>query len=197
MTTETATLRGPLRKRESNLWSRDPDDWYAEPEWCSRRLFATEKFQGAVWDPAAGFGTIVKSAIAAGLSAFGTDLIDRGYGPGGIDFLKTEYTTPRNIVSNPPFALAQPFVVRALHLASAKVAMLLPAIWVQGDERSRWLETTPLQKVLFLTPRPSMPPGPILAAGAKPGNGTKDFAWFIWSRGHRYAPTIGWLRRDD
>lgn len=31
MTTATAPLRGPLRKRESSLWAREANDWYVEP----------------------------------------------------------------------------------------------------------------------------------------------------------------------
>jgi hypothetical protein len=33
-------------------------------------------------------------------------------------------------------------------------------------------------------------------AGQKPGNGTKDYCWMNWSRGHVGAPTFGWLRRE-
>jgi len=74
--------------------------------------------------------------------------------------------------------------------------MLLPATWLLGDRRARWLETTPLVRVLFITPRPSMPPGAVIMAGQKPGNGTTDYAWFVWGRGHVGGPQIGWLRRN-
>ena len=197
MTSATATLRGPLRKRESHLWARDAHDWYVEPAWCSERLFELEKFEGAIWDPACGLGRIVDSARAAGLGAHGTDLIERN--PiywGSCDFLQCARSWGPNIVSNPPFGIAEKFVQRALELAERKVAMLLPANWVQGDKRSRWLERTPLARVYFITPRPSMPPGAVIAAGGKPGNGTTDYAWFVWSHDHNGAPTIGWLRRD-
>lgn len=194
MTLATATLRGPLRKRESHLWARHAEDWYCEPEWVSGRLFAAENFEGLIWDPACGMGRIVDSAIRAGLPWICTDLIDRGRG-GGRDFL-SETLRPPNIVSNPPFGIAEKFVAHALRLAERKVAMLLPANWVQGDKRSRWLATTPLRRVYFITPRPSMPPGPAIEAGQKPGNGTTDYAWFVWLRGYDGAPEIRWLRRD-
>ena len=67
--TNTKPLRGPLRKRESHLWERDPYDWYCEPAWVSERLFELEKFEGEVCDPACGIGTILKSAQAAGYVA--------------------------------------------------------------------------------------------------------------------------------
>lgn len=192
----TGPMRGPLRKRESSLWHRHPDDWYAEPVWCSARLFEVGQFFGAIHDPACGFGRIVESARAAGYEAFGTDKCAR---PGNWpirDFLEAGEVLAPNIVSNPPFGIAERFVSRAIDLSARKTAMLLPANWVQGDTRSRWLETTPLLKVLFITPRPSMPPGPVIEAGVAPGNGTTDYAWFIWQRDYDGKPEIGWLRRD-
>jgi hypothetical protein len=197
MTTATSPLRGPLRKRESSLWAREANDWYVEPEWCSLRLFQEERFEGPIWDPACGRGTIVISALKSGLVASGSDLIDRGFDSTltPYDFLLTDIKAA-NIASNPPFDMAEQFVAKALKLAERKVAMLLPANWVQGDKRSRWLAQTPLRRVWFITPRPSMPPGQVLEAGGKPGNGTTDYAWFIWLRGYDGAPEVRWLRRD-
>jgi len=38
---------------------------------------------------------------------------------------------------NPPFSIAERFVAHALHMARGKVAMLLPAVWLGGNKRSR------------------------------------------------------------
>ena len=204
MTTETQPLRGPLRKRESHLWRRDPLDWYVEPEWCSERLFELEHFHGDIWDPAAGTGRIRDAAHKAGLTCMASDIEPRDYAAVSChDFLvlRGSFEFP-NIVSNPPFGRAEEFAKLALHVAQRKVVLLLPANWVQGDKRSRWLETTPLRRVLFLTPRPSMPPGAVVVSGGRPGNGTTDYAWFIWDNEgteplfrERQAPEIGWCRR--
>lgn len=197
MTSATAALRGPLRKRESHLWERHADDWYIEPSWCSERLFATEKFEGGIVDPAAGSGRIVRSAEASGLSAWGCDLTDRGGLTNGVprDFLEAT-ARQSNFVSNPPFGIAEAFVKRALDLADRKVAMLLPANWVQGDKRARWLATTPLRRVYFLAPRPSMPPGDQVMAGLKPGSGTTDYCWMVWLQGFDGHAELRWLHRD-
>lgn len=197
MTGDTAALRGPLRKRDSHLWSRDQHDWYVEPVWCSARLFEVESFPAGLHDPACGMGRIVKAARAAGIRATGSDLVYRGKHD---DFLVSDFLTDGNsvpnIVSNPPFGIAEHFVSHALNLAQYKVAMLLPANWVQGDKRSRWLAQTPLKCVYFLTPRPSMPPGDVIRAGGNPGNGTTDYAWFVWDCAHSGPAHIGWIRRD-
>lgn len=196
MTTETQPLRGPLRKRESHLWERDEHDWYVEPEWCSQRLFEREIFLGDVTDPACGMGRIVLAAREVGLAAGGMDLIDRGYGYLQGDFMQLETVLFDNIVSNPPFSIAEEFARKALRQTKRKVALLLPANWVQGDRRSRWLAQTPLLRVYFITPRPSMPPGRVIEAGVKPGNGTTDYCWMVWEHGYFGPPRIDWIRRE-
>jgi hypothetical protein len=197
MTSARKKLRGPLRKKKSHLWDRHPQDFYVEPRWCSARLFAVERFDGLICDPACGTGRIIKSALDAGYPTCSSDLVARSqFCPEPLDFLATR-DSMTNIVSNPPFGIAEKFVAHALRLAERKVAMLLPAAWVQGDRRSRWLESTPLRCVYFIAPRPSMPPGPAILAGQKPGNGTTDYAWFVWSQGYEDEPKIKWLRRVE
>jgi hypothetical protein len=197
-------LRGPLRKRDSSLWQREANDWYQEPRWCSDRLFEEERFKGSILDPAAGGGNIVQSGMAAGLDITGSDLIIRSmYAEVQRDWLASCSEVWDNIVCNPPFGLCDdrkagthPFVQRCLARTTRKVALLMPANWIQGDKRSRWLEGTPLRRVWFISPRPSMPPGHIIAAGQKPGNGTTDYAWFIWQHEYDGQPEIRWLRKD-
>lgn len=203
MTTPTGPLRGPLRKKESRLWSRQGEDWYREPLWCSARLFDNERFEGTIYDPSCGSGRILQSAASRGHDVLGSDIVKRSEWCGQIvDFCCDEALIwPQdNIVANPPFALCNgvppPYADRALTVAEKKVALLLPAGWMNGLKRSHWLETTPLRRVWLLTPRPSMPPGD-LPEDANPGNGTTDYAWFVWEHGYAGKPEIGWLRRDD
>lgn len=183
-------------ERKSHIWDRHPQDWYVEPEWCSRRLFDAEPFEGEIYDPSCGLGRIVMSAEAAGYITYGSDLVARwGRCIREIDF-RSSLTPADNIVSNPPFGIADAYARHALKLARRKVALLLPTKWMNSSKRGAWLETTPLERVWLLAPRPSMPPGPVIEAGIKPGNGTTDFAWFVWQHGHNGAPEIGFLRRD-
>lgn len=195
--------RGPLRKRESYLWTRDPLDWYVEPEWCSERLFAAEQFEGRIWDPCAGTGRIPAAARAAGHLAYGSDIETRGHEH--VQFLdfqmfilsSSREVVVENIVCNPPYKIARQFAETALAITLRKVAMFLAANWVQGEARSQWLEATPLRRVYFICPRPSCPPGDIIKQGVVPGNGTSDFAWFVWEHGYQGRPEIAWLRRTS
>ncbi len=211
---------GTPKKKDAHLWVRHPEDYYIEESWCSERLFATEHFEGTIVDPSCGSGRIVLAARAHRekaakvgdkriTKALGYDIVKRSKvcNEDLEDFLASDYETD-NIVSNPPFGLCAKastknglkedfaYVKKALATAEKKVALLLPLPWLTGADKGEWLRTTPLAKVLIITPRPSMPPGPVIEAGLAPGGGTEDFAWMIWERTHRGPPTLGWLNRD-
>lgn len=199
-------LRGPLRKRESSLWARAENDWYQEPSWVSRRLFEEESFRGDICDPACGRGNILEAALDRGHKVQGIDIVHRAplrFIPLIQNWLNYDGESFDNICANPPFGLCDdrkagthPFVEKCLKFSRRKVALLMPANWIQGDRRSRWLETTPLRRVWFISPRPSMPPGEVIAAGVKPGNGTTDYAWFVFSHDYDGPAEIRWLRRS-
>lgn len=180
------------KARQSAIWERELHDHYVEPEWCSLRLFEEESFSGKIYDPCCGFGTIPNAAIKAGLQSYGSDLVNRGFCGGGTDFLQSTLTAD-NIVCNPPFNLAQEFALRALKLAARKVAMIFP---VSRLNAARWMLETPLKTVWILTPRPSMPPGHVIASGQKPGGGTVDYCWAVWERDYTGSPELHWLHRD-
>ena len=200
----------PTREKKAKIWARQPEDWYVELSWTSRRLFDVEDFTGGVLDPCCGRGNILDSAKDAGLEAIGSDIVDRrGGGMAGRDFLHGDYPAeiamPRvgmvkHIVCNPPFKLSEQFARRALGIVGdgCKVAMIFPTMRLNAA--GEWLRHTPLKRVLYLTPRPSMPPGQVyeqlLSVGKTPSGDTKDYCWLVWQRGHVGPWTGGWLHRD-
>lgn len=185
---------GAAKKLNAHVWDREANEHYVEPEWCSRRLFEEERFEGTIVDPCCGFGTIVKTALAAGFVSYGSDLVDRGggYAETPHDFLDFSSACD-NIVCNPPFNIADKFALHALNLARKKVAMIFPTARLNA---AHWLKGTPLARVWLMTPRPSMPPGHVIARGEKPGGGKMDYCWLVWSKGRIGPPDLRWLRRD-
>jgi hypothetical protein len=190
---------------KAHIFEREPHDHYVEPQWCSTRLFEAESFgaPGArVFDPACGWGRILRAAAAAGYTPIGSDIVDRLNRQGEhiafhkCDFLKdSPVRSPWSIVCNPPFDHVEGFCRHALEIAVFKVAMIfllrrLPA--------ARWLRRMPLESIYLLTPRPSMPPGPWIADGNNPGGGSQDFVWLVFNK--RVAitgsPRVRWLCRD-
>ena len=98
-----------------------------------------------------------------------------------------------DVVTNPPFRLARAFVERALTLGARKTAVIFPTARLNA---ARWLEPLPLVKIYLLTPRPSMPPGEVIARGERPCGGRMDFAWLVFNHGHSAPPELRWLHRD-
>jgi hypothetical protein len=187
-----------MKPRQAHIFEKETRGHYVEPAWCSRRLFEVEKFSGDIYDPACGWGTILKESFNAGYRTRGSDIVNRRRLPPDITFYKRDFLTWHgrirgSVVTNPPFDHVQEFCEHALDLGADKVAMIC---LVRRLNAARWLQDLPLRRIWLLTPRPSMPPGSWIAKGNKPGGGTQDFCWLILSRGYTGEPTIGWLHRD-
>jgi hypothetical protein len=127
------------------------DDFYATPPEAMRALLEVEKFSGTIWEPACGDGAIVKVLRDAGHRVYATDLVERGCqdSESRVDFL---FEQPPGIhigaiVTNPPYALAEPFVAHAILLGVPKVAMLLRLAFLEGSGRSSILDTGLLARV--------------------------------------------------
>lgn len=95
---------------------REINDFYATEPKAAEWLIKIEKLNPNIWECACGQGHLSKVFEANGFSVKSTDLIDRGYGQGGVDFLKCEEKYNGDIVTNPPYKYAQEFVEHALEL---------------------------------------------------------------------------------
>lgn len=179
-------------------YARVRNDWYVEPPEAVAALLAVERFEGRIHDPACGGGTIPRVGRAHGYRVSGSDIVDRGAPPycrSGVDFLHGRLRPVDNIVSNPPYRLADAFVLRALELARCKVAMLVRLAFLEGQARWRALyERFPPARIWVFTWRVEMPPGEALRAGRiKRKGGQIPYAWIVWEIGFRGTPATGWL----
>ena len=187
-----------MRARKSHIFEKEKRGHYVEPAWVSRRLFEVEKFAGVVWDPACGWGTILKEAHRAGYEVEGSDIVDRRKHFLGARFLKCDFLMwhgriTGSVVCNPPFDHVKEFCEHALEIGAAKVAMIM---LVRRLPAAHWLQRLPLRRIWLLTPRPSMPPGAWIAAGNKPGGGTQDFCWLMFEHDYSGKVETDWLHRD-
>jgi len=167
------------------------DDFYASPPSAVHALCRVERFDGPIWEPACGDGAISRVLSEHGNDVVSTDLVERGFGRGHIDFLMEYTTMAPNIVTNPPYKIADQFAAHAVSLATSKVAFLMRLVWLAGQRRRRMFESTHLARVWVFSARiPRMHRhgyvGPTTTS-------TIDFAWFVWDRVHIGPPTIGWL----
>lgn len=125
-----------------------------------------------------------------------TDLIDRGYGETGINFLNHDYKETFDcIITNPPFKHAKEFVEKALEISEDKVIMLLKIQFLEGISRKEFLENSPLKYVYIHSKRQStMKNGEELnPINGKPWSSTLLLAWFVWEKGYEGEPIIKWI----
>ena len=92
-----------------------------------------------------------------------------------------------------PVGPAQPQVGDAVDLLDADQLLVLgpPKRPLELQEPE-----LPLRRIWLLTPRPSIPPGYVIARGEKPGGGKTDFTWLIFERGYTGKAEVDWLHRD-
>lgn len=170
---------------------RERDDFYPTPPEGTRALLDVETFPGVVWEPACGDGAMAREIERAGATVIATDLIDRGYGRGGVDFLLDWSTKADHIVTNPPFKFAEEFARHALARCPGKVALLCRLAWLEGIGRRRLFTGTPLARVWVFSRRLRIVRGRQRDQGES--GGMLAFAWFVWDRGHEGGPRLGWL----
>ncbi len=171
--------------------SQRGDDFYASPPEAVEALCGVEQFDGPIWEPACGDGAISKVLEAHGYSVISTDLVERGYGQGRVDFLMEYQARAPHVCTNPPFKLAEQFARHALALTTGKVAFLMRLVWLEGQARRKLFESTPLARVWVFSGR--IPRMHRHDYGGPKTTSTIAFAWFIWQAGHVGPPTLGWL----
>jgi hypothetical protein len=120
------------------------DDLYETPPVAVAALLERETLPSVVWEPACGPGAIVSVLRAAGHTVIATDLNDWGCpdSESRRDFL-FEQRAPDGgecIITNPPYKLAQEFVLKARELAP-KVVMLLRLGFLESERRRNILES--------------------------------------------------------
>jgi hypothetical protein len=186
----TYNLNGGLKPTLKRFADLDGPDFYPTPDWATHALVANEHFEGRIWEPACGDGTMVKVLRDSGCPVDGSDLYDRGYGEVGVDFLKSSRTV-ENIVTNPPYNSAEGFVEAGLRQATGKLCLLLRLAFLEGANRQRtiFLRTPPARVWVFSERITFYPAGAVVK-----GSGTTAYAWFVWDKKHGNLPTeLKWL----
>jgi DNA modification methylase/ParB-like chromosome segregation protein Spo0J len=191
---EIARLPKQDQRRSAKLGrkviDRDPHDFYPTPPEVTRALLKVEEFDGEIWEPACGDGAMATVLQEAGYDVLSSDLIDRGCGDVR-DFL-TSRNVSDNIVTNPPFKLAEKFLKKALACSRKKVAMFLPLNFLEGQDRNELLRRSPLKTVYVFTNRVTF----YRTGTERKGHGRASFAWYVWEHGYQGRPQIDWVSSD-
>jgi hypothetical protein len=177
----------PTTKRRADL---DGPDFFPTPAWATEALVANEAFDGEIWECACGDGEMARVLEGAGYKVRATDLYARGYGETGVDFLKARRKTA-NIVTNPPYNVAEAFVAQGLKLARHKFALLLRLAFLEGANRANTIFLKhPPARVWVFSERITF----YMKGAERTGSGTTAYAWFVWDKAAKGPTELRWLK---
>jgi hypothetical protein len=173
---------------------REKHDYYATEPRVIDELFEREKFSDNIWECACGEGHLSKEIQKYTNSILSTDLIDRGFGTGNIDFLNINDVWNGDIITNPPYKYAQEFVEHAMklieksELSGLKVAMFLKITFLEGQKRKELFKKYPPKVIYVYSSRRQCG-----LNGKFEGSSASCYAWFVWEKGFTGDPVIKWI----
>lgn len=186
----TYNLNGGFKPTMKRFADLDGPDFFPTPAWATHALIDNEEFRGDIWEPACGDGAMSKVLATTGNRVISSDLVDRGYGEGDVDFLHTNRTAA-NIVTNPPYNAAEGFVRTGLRAADHKFALLLRLAFLEGANRQRTIFTDqPPSRVWVFSERITFYP----SGAVQKGTGTTAYAWFVWDKQAESPTELKWFQ---
>jgi hypothetical protein len=125
-----------------------------------------------------------------------TDLIQRDYGAGGIDFLRESVSRAKHIVTNPPYGrgLGDAFVRQALRLSRATggtVAMLLNLASLCHPKRHTLRVANPPSAIYAIDELVCWPEGD--PALARSQSAQHRYCWVVWRADEVVRTSFAWL----
>ena len=174
---------------------RQPEDFYASDPANIIPLFKVlgAKYESGgklILEPCCGQGHLSQIMELYGHQVISTDIVDRGYGIGGVDFLADNLlydSLPYDaVITNPPFSLAIPFIEKSLKLAPL-VCMFLRIQFLESERRDKFFEQYPPRYVAVFRKRARTSKD---AKFPKGESSATCYAWFIWERGYKGNPEL-------
>lgn len=174
---------------------RQNEDFYATEPLATKLLLQLEEFNTNVWEPACGQGHMSEVLKSKGYNVKSTDLIDRGYGTGGVDFLSTKEPWDGDIITNPPYKFAQEFIEKALGVIPQgnKVAMFLKLQFLEGKGRKSLFLSNPPRTVYVSSSRLLCAKNGDFEGMKTAGGSAVAYCWYIWEKGYKGSPEIKWF----
>lgn len=192
-TGNSCSAHATLGARNYALNERETNDYYATEPKALELLLEQEHFDKNIWECACGEGHLSKVLETHGHKVLSTDIVDRGYGLGGIDFLQCDSPYNGDIITNPPYRYALEFVKKALDLITDghKVAMFLKLQFLEGKARRAFFEKSPPTTIYVSSSRLHCAMNGDFDKYAR--SNAVSYAWFIWEKGNAKAPVVKWF----
>lgn len=178
-----------LHKKEDNLDMVIPSDGYKYCFTVSTGMLILRRNNKIFITGNCGQGHLAKVFENHGFNVKATDLVNRGYGQGGVDFLACEDKFEGDIVTNPPYKYAESFVTHALHLVPEghKVCMFLKVQFLEGKGRKELFLNNPPRRVWVSSSRLKCGKNGVFAESMI------AYAWYIWEKGYHGDTILKWF----
>lgn len=174
----------------------DSLDDFPTPPWATRAFishyFDDDLSDASVWEPACGRGHMAQVFHEFFGAVRASDVFEYGYGEVQ-DFL-TGLTALRSVdwvITNPPFRLAEDFLVRGRQVARKGVALLTRTVFIESVGRyERVFKNAPPSTVVQYTERVPMIKGRV----DRKASTATGYAWLVWDfarEGHGTA--LDWV----
>ncbi len=174
----------------------DSLDDFPTPPWATRALLEHVIGGGCVagmtcLEPACGAGHMSKVLKEYFSEVRSSDVADYGYGPVR-NFLSHGY--PANsydwVITNPPFRLAEEFVLRALNVSRSGVAILARTVFLESSGRYRAIfQNTPPTKFAQFVERVPMVKGRL----DRTATTATGYCWLVWDKCNNNLPQLRWI----
>lgn len=179
---------------------REENDFYATDPIAIDKLSAKFDIPHKVWECACGKGHLSERLKALGHEVVSTDLVDRGYGESGMDFLRCRDMVADGtscVLTNPPYRYATEFVLKALELLPdggyAVFLLKTTALESRGRYEKIFKNTPPHYVFQFVDRLLCAKNGEFVDARKSLGAGAQAYAWFVWEKGYKGMTVIDWI----
>ena len=152
-------------------------------------------FNNPIWECACGQGHLSEKLKEYGYDVYSTDLIDRGYGQGNIDFLQCTDKWKGDIVTNPPYKYSKEFIEHAMELVSEghRVYMFLKIQFLEGKARKELFKKYPPRCVYVSSGRILCAKNAMFEIMKAGGGSAVAYAWFEFEKGYKGKSELKWI----
>lgn len=177
------------------------NDFYATDPKTVRAFLDVAKFNfenvQSIHEPCCGQGHLVEAILPYFKDSIvaSTDLIDRGYGIGGEDFLNCDLEVKADlIITNPPFSLVNDFIKVGLERTNRYLVYLCKIQLLETVGRKELLENSPLKYIYVHSKRQATwKNGEPLDPNGKSWATTMCLAWFVWDKEYKGEPIVKFI----
>lgn len=183
---------------------RESDDFYATSPKAIDILFGYPDITipKSIWEPSCGSGCMSKRMEQHGCRVISTDLVDRGYGIGGVNFFE-QTKMPDGctaIITNPPYKFATEYVLHALRLLPENgiLCLFLKTTFAEGKERYCKIFGRQRPKyVLQCSERILCAKNAEFDYMESHGGSAVSYAWWVWRKGYKGPTILDWINHSN